>query len=463
MFDLNPDIDLSKVKDDMTNTQYGFSFLQYLDNKLADAYLDLSTKACTTCRNRLFRQGCWDWKAIFLYRKKVEAFEEMLLGGLHTTGGQLPRAPELLSLECHNGSSTEHRLYIWNGSMAYLTRHHKAKRSTNREFNVIRFLPVRLGHSLYKYLVYIRPFVEMLQREQSSFPDSAVAPSQRRLLFRSGHALDKAWDPSRLTAILKKATAEVWGQAVNAQLLRQLAIGITEKHVQEVHKPFNRYDDKGAGADMNVVFAWQSGHRPLQRATTYGLDGAFPTKLQPALLRVYEWASIRWHEFLHQPSKVMPQSREIEMIDRPRDISSTVTDQRQVQPSQTTNAKRQERTQPEVNMQPGALLEIVLGQVQSRCSEPDKKTQESPSLAPVSKRKLPSAVQDSSYIEHIRPAKQQLQSPRMQNHADTAVAGQNRPVDIVTARIDAWRRGEIHSPVSDDESDSSIDWDQPVP
>jgi hypothetical protein len=61
---------------------------------------------------------------------------------------------------------------------------------------------------------------------------------------------------------------------------------------------------------MNVVFAWQSGHRPIQRATTYGLDGAFPTQLQPALLRAYEWASTRWHEFLHQPSKVMPPSRQ---------------------------------------------------------------------------------------------------------------------------------------------------------
>lgn len=65
----------------------------------------------------------------------------------------------------------------------------------------------------------------------------------------------------------------------------------------------NMYDDRSAEADLNVVFAWQSGHRPLQRGITYGLDGAFPARLQPALLRAYEWASTRWHEFLHQPSK----------------------------------------------------------------------------------------------------------------------------------------------------------------
>jgi hypothetical protein len=76
--------------------------------------------------------------------------------------------------------------------------------------------------------------------------------------------------------------------------------------VREVYKPFNRFDDRSASANRNVVFAWQSGHCPLQRGMTYGLNGAFPTKLQPQLLELYEWASTRWHEFLHLPSKLEP-------------------------------------------------------------------------------------------------------------------------------------------------------------
>jgi hypothetical protein len=56
-----------------------------------------------------------------------------------------------------------------------------------------------------------------------------------------------------------------------------------------------------------VVFAWQSGHRPIQRAYTYGLDGAFPDSLQPALLRVYKWVSSEWHRFLQlEQSKPAP-------------------------------------------------------------------------------------------------------------------------------------------------------------
>jgi hypothetical protein len=75
--------------------------------------------------------------------------------------------------------------------MAYLTCYYKAKRSTNREFNVVCFLLMQLGHILYKYLVYICLFVEMLQRKQCNYRDLAIALSQRRLLFWSGYALDK--------------------------------------------------------------------------------------------------------------------------------------------------------------------------------------------------------------------------------------------------------------------------------
>jgi hypothetical protein len=299
MFDLRPEINLASLKDDIVDARYGHSFVQ--KNGLAEAYLELSDRACTTRRGGLFAGGQWDWRAVFKYEKRADALAEMLAGGLHTACGQLPRAPELLGLECANGSSTKRGIYAWNGFLVYVVRHHKSKRMTNREFNVIRFLPVRLGHSLYKYLVYIRPFLDMLQRQRD--PSRSVRPST--LLFRAGGASDKPWPAARLTAVLKKATAEVWGRPVNSQLLRQVSIGITEKHVKDMCKPFNRIDDKGPEADLNVVFAWQSGHRPLQRGTNYGLDGAFPTQMQPALLRAYEWASTRWHEFLRIASKVL--------------------------------------------------------------------------------------------------------------------------------------------------------------
>lgn len=202
-------------------------------------------------------------------------------------------------------------LYVYNRYIITLTRHHKAKWSTNREVFIVRYLPARAGRILYYYLVYIRPFVDMLERGNRSRHLSVDPQSKSTLLFRSDQMPYRPWNLARLTAILKTATSRVLGWPVTTQLYRQLSIAITEKDVQEVHKPFNRHNDKGSGADPNVAFAWQSGHRPLQWTTTYGLDDAFPSQLQPSLLRVYEHVSKRWHEFIDQPSKRMPPGRDL--------------------------------------------------------------------------------------------------------------------------------------------------------
>jgi len=306
MFKWKPPINLAAVKDDLANRTAGFSFIHHRANRLDKAYLDLMNLAYEPGPNSLSRRGTWDWESVFRYRKKVQSLLLMILGMFASTGGQFPRTTELFPLEICNSTTSERGIYVYNGSIVFVTRHNKAKRSTNREFNVVRFLPVRAGHILYQYLVYILPLDTMLGREQDHLHGRQVKTRERRLLFSDPDEPGHQWRAVRLTAVLQQATRRVWGQPINARIYRQLSIGITGKHVQEVHRPFNRFDDKSAQASPNVVFAWQSGHRPLQRASTYGLDGAFPTKLQPHLLQLYEWASVKWHEFIHQPSKVMP-------------------------------------------------------------------------------------------------------------------------------------------------------------
>ncbi|EXL39949.1 hypothetical protein FOCG_17451 [Fusarium oxysporum f. sp. radicis-lycopersici 26381] len=300
MYDWQPPLDLTSIKDDLTNTTHGFSFVTHPRNGLVDAYLKLSLKACTSLSNPLSRKGSWDRKAVFAYWKKEEALREVLAGLLMMTGGGQPRGPDLLHILLRNCGTAERGLYVYNGFVIYLTRSHKAKRSTNREFVVARFLPIQVGHIVYKYLVYIRPFVDMLAREQYPYIRECSW-----YVFRYRFEPDSSpWATERLTGIIKCYTGKAWGQSVTLRLLRQLCIGIAEKHVREVIRPFNRFDDRTDAADRGVASAWQSGHRPLQRARTYGLDGAFPTKLQPQLLELYEWVSVRWHEFLHIPSRL---------------------------------------------------------------------------------------------------------------------------------------------------------------
>ncbi|KAH7190647.1 hypothetical protein BKA60DRAFT_472139 [Fusarium oxysporum] len=276
IYGLEPEIDLASVKDDLANSQSGYCFVKHPANGLESAYKELLIRAYSSSKGALARDGHWRWPIVMSYLKQVTELEEMLAGGVYVEGGSCPRVRELFALEYENGPFTSCGIYVWGGSVVYVARHHNAKRQTNRESYVVRFLPAKLSRAMYLYLVYIRKLANLLRREQVGYSEIAQKGSEERnerLLF---HVNGKAWSTSSLTEILVKATSKIWNQAINVRLYRQLAIAITERHVREVYAPFNRYDDMSSGADRNAVFAWQSGHRPLQRETTYGLDGAYP-------------------------------------------------------------------------------------------------------------------------------------------------------------------------------------------
>lgn len=176
--------------------------------------------------------------------------------------------------------------------MALISRHHKARRTTNSEFQVVRFLPKEPSKIMYHYLVFIRPFACMLFRICYNMD------AESTLLFaspvRPKEPIKTSILPKKFVSRLSTRLGSLWAcRCTDSSPLQS-----QKKHVKQVANPFNQHDDKSKEADINVSFAWQSGHRPLQRGTTYGLDGAFPNSLQPALLRVYEWASNEWHEFL---------------------------------------------------------------------------------------------------------------------------------------------------------------------
>jgi hypothetical protein len=195
---------------------------------------------------------------------------------------------------CWNGASSSRGLYVHDRSMLYIIRHSKARKTTNQEFQVARYLPAKDSVALAMYLIYIRPLADMIHR--SCFGTRR----DRKYLFSSVEDPDKHWKPSRLTAVLRKLTKDIAGLEFGVQVYRQLSIAVTERHLSHISKPFNRFDDKTADTDLDVALAWQSGHRPMQRGTSYGIDAAYPDSLQPALLRVYRRTSDIWHKFLDE-------------------------------------------------------------------------------------------------------------------------------------------------------------------
>ncbi|KAH7007748.1 hypothetical protein EDB80DRAFT_576884 [Ilyonectria destructans] len=171
----------------MTNNDAGFSFMSHPGNQLAKTYLKLCYRASKVYRNRLWDSD-WDQSGIFQYSRKEEALRASILGGMLCTGGQLPRCTEILSLYCVFGKLHPRGVFKYDRSMIYITRHHKTKRSTNGEFVVACFLLAQLRYKLYKYLVYIWPFIDMLYWERELL---TKAPDSPFLLRHKGEATIK--------------------------------------------------------------------------------------------------------------------------------------------------------------------------------------------------------------------------------------------------------------------------------
>jgi hypothetical protein len=178
--------------------------------------------------------------------------------------------------------------------------------------------------------------------------------------------------------------------------------------------------------DLNVAPAWQSGHRPLQRGTTYGLDGAYPTQLQPALLRAYEWASTRWHEFLHQPSKVMPPAIASAVSGRARSLS------------------------------PPLLPELADTNTRAAKRKALPWSHDVPEDTRPTKRIAVPEHQDLSGADNVPLNLSQALFLGTSDYALTVTKPPAYPADIIT-RVEAWKDCPSGSPISDDEGDYPID------
>ena len=302
-----PDVQLDSIQDDFTNTVPGYSFVTDCRNGLKSAFLQLSARVGTFGPNPLVSHEQWAEKAVSEYLHVHEEFLSVLFQLCFVTCGQDPRVKELMTLEVYNGSMHPRGVFVYNGSMVYITHYHKAQRNTNRQFHVARFFPLPASRWVFYYLVYIRRFVEMLLR--SCF---RVAARSNHLFVSNPivarQPLHRHWDTKDLTRLLRASSQQVLGCPLGVQMYRQITIAMTNKHLRFLARRINLYDDRSKDASIDAVFAWQSGHRPLTQGTNYGLDGAFPHTLQPELLRLYEWASSEWHRFLELPSKSTMQS-----------------------------------------------------------------------------------------------------------------------------------------------------------
>jgi hypothetical protein len=85
--------------------------------------------------------------------------------------------------------------------------------------------------------------------------------------------------------------------AFNIANYRQITVAIAKKHIKDIAGVFDMLHNTTATA-YELIVAWQTTHSIRVNLSQYGLEKAYPTKLQPALIEQYRRVSQHWHRFL---------------------------------------------------------------------------------------------------------------------------------------------------------------------
>ncbi|KAF4415206.1 hypothetical protein FACUT_13593 [Fusarium acutatum] len=180
MYDWDPgDVDLANVRDRLSNTTNGYSFVSDPANGLEDAYLELFMRACVFPVDGLLRkqgrdQISWDGRAARAYLSAHDDLLRCVIVLIQVDWGQACRISELLTLECCNTASRLRGICNYGARLCAVTRSHKARLNTNNEFQVARFFSPAVSKLMYRYLVYIRPTALAVLRKCFQYNPSAV-------------------------------------------------------------------------------------------------------------------------------------------------------------------------------------------------------------------------------------------------------------------------------------------------
>jgi hypothetical protein len=157
---------MGTLRDKISEHKNGCSFVHDKNNGLDSKYLELSERVCVDPVHSLKTRNGWTTRAVRGFLKKEEKLFEynLIMVMMYLRGRQALRITEFFSILCWNGASSSRGLYVHEGSMMYITRHSKARRSTNLEFQVARYLLIKDSIALAAYLIYIRPLTDMIHR-----------------------------------------------------------------------------------------------------------------------------------------------------------------------------------------------------------------------------------------------------------------------------------------------------------
>ncbi|KAG6027663.1 hypothetical protein E4U40_001446 [Claviceps sp. LM458 group G5] len=296
-------VPLAKMKDSLTDTRRGVSFLRYKNNGLAGKETEMLKDLVDSKRRLQFlnEDGQWNWPGVRQYLENVRKFEDLLAPlGLMTAGGPA-RGDEFVGLRRVNGVNHDRGIFVIDGKVVLATQSHKSLAPSDPPKVVPRFLPRRVDQLFVLYLAYVKPLCDRWQAEQLDYKD-LKPPSD--FIF---HDENGPWNSSRLSTAMERHTHRHMGIRITLPDWWHISIAISKKHVHQsdaAKAAFGEGDYYGDDEDEEESERYEDPDYSAATWTTTPADRYCVTKgtmmkhLKADSLEKFGQVSRQWHEFL---------------------------------------------------------------------------------------------------------------------------------------------------------------------
>ncbi|KAL6713252.1 hypothetical protein ACLMJK_009373 [Lecanora helva] len=207
----------------------------YIDwSENSDRWLYNRISENSSLSSRFFLSGPgnpWNKKELFEYTRSLRVFLEKLLVLFLISGGQPPRAPELLSLRSTNSTTTGLRnIFIEGGYVYFVTYYYKGYTLSESTRIIYRYLPREIGELLVYYLWLIYPFYTRVSYTVLGKPynDYLFENPTRKATSKGGRIT-----PERLRTIFRRESLAGLGLALNSSAYRYNSIGISRRFLSK--------------------------------------------------------------------------------------------------------------------------------------------------------------------------------------------------------------------------------------
>ena len=291
-------VNVDILYDDLPNTKVGYAFYNNTSNNIYNRSTLLkyivSTEETreyfTTVDKKDSTKTVWIEESMRQWLNQAQHILELLLLLIHVSSGQPARGSELATVQLCNSETCLRSVFIVNKRVMLIQTYNKTRNMINAPDKVARFLPKSLSQLVVTYLYYIRP-MEIFVVSQL-YGEMAKIEMETYLFVRAKQKCFR-YDGDLVCDVFKDTYLDIDARlSLNIQQYRHVSTGFSEKLITN--------NDTTCHGDMliNNLVQQQAGHTAKTAANIYALSNMDMRNIDRDVLRLYEDASIKWHELI---------------------------------------------------------------------------------------------------------------------------------------------------------------------